>query len=140
MNGGCWQHFPHSADIGIKGSGLTLAEAFEQAALALFAAITDLDDIIPSKCIQISCQAPNDQVLLVDWLNALIYEVSVRKMLFSRFKVEISGQHLRADAWGESIDRTRHVLAVEPKGATFTELKVNRTSEGAWNAQCVIDV
>jgi SHS2 domain-containing protein len=140
MNSGRWQHFPHSADIGIKGTGATLAEAFEQAALALFAAVTDLDGVASSTRVQISCQAPSNEILLVDWLNALIYETSVRKMLFSRFKVEIAGHRLNAYAWGESIDRGRHVLAVEPKGATFTELKVNRAGDGSWDAQCVIDV
>ena len=32
-----WEHFSHDADVGIRGWGSTLAEAFEQAALALVA-------------------------------------------------------------------------------------------------------
>lgn len=37
-----WEHFPHQADIGVRGMGATLAQAFEQAALALTAVIVDL--------------------------------------------------------------------------------------------------
>ena len=27
-----WEHFPHDADVGVRGWGTTAAEAFEQAA------------------------------------------------------------------------------------------------------------
>ena len=26
-----WEHFPHDADVGVRGPGATTAEAFEQA-------------------------------------------------------------------------------------------------------------
>ncbi len=35
-----WEHFPHAADVGVRGFGKTPAEAFEQAALALTAVVT----------------------------------------------------------------------------------------------------
>jgi tRNA nucleotidyltransferase (CCA-adding enzyme) len=135
-----WSHFPHSADVGVRGVGPTLAQAFERAATALFAAVADLREVRPTAAVQIQCHAPDDRLLLVDWLNALIYESSVRKMLFSRFEVEIERGALKAQAWGEAIDRSRHAVAAEPKGATFTELKVERAADGAWVAQCVVDV
>jgi tRNA nucleotidyltransferase (CCA-adding enzyme) len=77
---------------------------------------------------------------LVAWLNALIYEMSVRKMLFGRFAVTISGCELAAEAWGENVDRERHRPVCEPKGATFTELKVFKDQAGHWTARCVVDV
>lgn len=135
-----WSHFPHSADVGVRGTGDTVAQAFEQAALALFAAITDLGQIVPSTEVRIRCDAPDERLLLVDWLNALIYETSARKMIFSRFQVEFSDGGLTGRAWGEPIDPRRHVIAVEPKGATFTEVKVERATDGSWMAQCVVDV
>ena len=52
--------------------------------------------------VDISCDAPDDELLLADWLNALIYEMATRKVLFSRFEVQISGHHLQATAWGKS--------------------------------------
>jgi SHS2 domain-containing protein len=46
---------------------------------------------------------------------------------------------LKGTAWGEPVEVERHAPAVEPKGATFTELKVSKEG-GGWIAQCVIDV
>ncbi|HTY65649.1 MAG TPA: archease [Alphaproteobacteria bacterium] len=139
-SGARWSHFPHGADLGVCGMGMTRAAAFEQVALALFAAITDPADIRPVSRVAITCRAPNDAVLLVDWLNALIYEAVTRKMLFGRFDVRIEGGELRGEAWGEPIDPSRHHPAVEPKGATFTELRVGPSPINGWIAQCVVDV
>ena len=36
-----WQHFPHDADMGVRGIGNSKEAAFEQAALALTALVTD---------------------------------------------------------------------------------------------------
>ncbi|MBI4525584.1 MAG: archease [Deltaproteobacteria bacterium] len=135
-----WEHFSHQADIGIRGIGLSKQEAFEQAATALTAVITNPHNVAAKKPLQISCEAPDDELLLVDWLNALIYEMATRKMLFGRFQVTIHGERLRAEIWGEKIDVARHQPAVEVKGATFTELKVRQDPTGTWIAQCVVDV
>jgi tRNA nucleotidyltransferase (CCA-adding enzyme) len=134
------EHFPHDADIGIRGIGPTCEAAFEEAALALTAAITDVAQIRCDAVVGIECAAPNDALLLVDWLNALIYRMSVDRMLFGRFAVTIQDGTLRGKAWGEAVDRVRHAPAVEPKGATLTAHKVERDEHGAWVAQCVIDV
>ena len=135
-----WEHFPHEADIGVRGRGETLDIAFEQAALGLTAVVTDPDLVRNDEQVAIHCEAPNLDVLLVDWLNALIYEMTTRSMLFGRFEVNIDGLRLSAKAEGESVDRKRHEPVVEPKGATFTELRVSRDEEGQWVAQCVVDV
>jgi tRNA nucleotidyltransferase (CCA-adding enzyme) len=135
-----WAHFAHGADIGVRGMGLTRTQAFEQAALALFAAITGLSGIRPLSRVSITCRAPSDAVLFVDWLNALIYESTTRNMLFSRFEVRIENGELYAEVWGEPIDPARHHPAVEPKGATFTELHVGSSPGKGWTAQCVVDV
>lgn len=136
-----WEHFPHDADIGIRGVGATREVAFAQAALALTAAIIDPADVADSQMVEVTCDAPDDGLLLVDWLNALIYESATRKMLFSRFNLRIEDSHLHGTAWGETIDLKRHHPASEPKGATYTELAVVRDeATGLWRAQCVIDV
>ena len=132
--------FAHGADIGIRGVGPTPASAFEQAAMALTMAVTDPAEVIPRVAIEITCEAPDDELLLVDWLNALIFEMSARRLIFSRFVVSITGQRLRGQAWGEPIDQARHKPAAEPKGATFTEVMAAARADGAWVAQCVVDV
>jgi SHS2 domain-containing protein len=135
-----WVHFHHGADIGVRGIGRTLEGAFEMAAVALTAVITDPEKVAAAQAVEVECQAPDRELLLADWLNALIYEMAIRRMLFSRFEVTIDGQSLRATAWGEYLDVARHQPAVEVKGATYTALSVGQRSDGAWIAQCVVDV
>ena len=135
-----WEHFAHGADIGVRGIGATRGEAFEQAALALTAVVVDPAQVAPDTVIEIRCEAPDDELLLADWLNALIYEMATRGMLFGRFAVVLDDHALAAKAWGEPVDRPRHRPAVEVKGATYTALSVARRGDGRWVAQCVVDV
>jgi len=135
-----WEHFPHQADMGVRGIGPTKEEAFAHAAMAMTAVITDLTLVDPAQAISIACEAPDDELLLVDWLNVLVYEMATRKMLFSRFAVCFKGHSLQASAWGEPVDVARHQPAVEVKGATYTALSVKQDPQGRWIAQCVVDV
>lgn len=135
-----WEHFSHQADIGVRGIGASKEEAFEQAAVALTAVITDPKTVAPHERVDVTCDAPDDELLLAEWLNALIYEMATRKMLFSRFRLHIDGGQLQARVWGEAIDVARHQPAVEVKGATYTALLVAPDQDGVWRAQCVVDV
>lgn len=135
-----WETFAHEADIGVRGSGATLAEAFAGAATAMTAAICDPAQVTAREAVRIECTAPDYDILLVDWLNALVYEMATRHMLFSRFDVSIENHRLQAVAWGEPVDVTRHRPAAEVKGASFCELAVRRRPDGVWIAQCVVDV
>jgi SHS2 domain-containing protein len=135
-----WEHFPHQADMGVRGVGATREQAFEQAALALTAVITDPAGIGTDTAIEIHCQAPDHELLLVDWLNAIVYEMATRHMLFSRFDVTIAGTRLDARIHGEALDPARHQPAVEVKGATYTGLRVAQEADGRWIAQTVVDV
>lgn len=135
-----WEHFPHVADIGVHGFGGTPGRAFEQAALALSAIVTDPESIRAREAVAIRCEAPQLDILLTDWLNAIIYEMATRNMLFGAFRVTIDDNRLRAEALGEPVDIHRHAPAAEPKGATLTELGVYRDDGGAWHARCVVDV
>ncbi len=135
-----WEHFEHGADIGIRGTGPTRETAFEQAALALTAVVTDPAGVAPRTGVDVVCDAPDDELLLADWLNALVFEMATRRMVFGAFAVRIDGFRLRATAWGEPVEPRRHEPAVEVKGATYTELRVARQANGDWLAQCVVDV
>jgi SHS2 domain-containing protein len=134
-----WAHFAHDADIGVVGIGPTRPEAFRQAALALTGVVTDPSRVRPLQPVPVFCQAESDELLLVEWLNALVYEMAVRAMLFADFAVEIEGGTLRATAYGEPVDIERHEPAVEIKAATLTALQVTE-EHGGWRVQCVVDV
>ncbi|KWZ38270.1 archease [Burkholderia savannae] len=135
-----WEHFQHGADIGVRGVGDTLAQAYEQVALALTAIVANPASIRPLRDIEIACAETDRELLLVDWLNAIVYEMAVRKMVFGRFDVTLAEDGLRARVAGEPVDVARHRPAVEPKGATYTALRVDRLDDGAWIAECVVDV
>lgn len=136
-----WEHFAHGADIGIRGFGATAKEAFEQTARAMMAVIAEDTAIEAHQTIELTCSAPTLEDLLFDFLAAIVFEMSVRQMLFADFRVEIEGTRLCARIAGEPIDRNRHELAVEVKGPTYTELCVRFDEHRSrWIAQCVVDV
>ena len=135
-----WETFPHGADVGVRGYGATVAEAFANAALALTSVITDPAMVRPRHRFDIACRAPDREILFLDWLNLLVSKMAVDGVLFGRFEVKIEQDRLTAVAFGEPIDPVRHAPAVEVKGATFTELEVERDPDGRWRAQCVVDV
>ncbi len=135
-----WEHFHHVADVGVRGLGANPAQAFEQAAVALTAVITDPGNVRPAVPVEISCESPDREMLLADWLNAVVFEMATRHMLFSAFEVEIRGCRLSATARGEAVDTQRHRPATDVKGATLSELRVAQRDDGLWLAQCVVDV
>jgi len=135
-----WEHFHHQADIGVRGIGDTVEQAFAEAAIALTAVVCSQDKIDPVEEVQIKCFAPDNELLLVDWLNAVIYKMSVRQMVFAKYQVKIDGENLTARAWGEKCDPAKHETAVEAKAATYMCLSVHQDDTGNWVAQCVVDV
>ncbi len=135
-----WEHFAHEADVGVRGVATSKEAAFEQAALAVTAIVTQPEKVAAKERIEFSCEAPDDELLLVDWLNAVIFEMATRRMLFSRFKVKFAGHALTAQAWGEPLNPEKHPLGVEVKGATYTMLQVKQRDDGLWCAQTVVDV
>jgi tRNA nucleotidyltransferase (CCA-adding enzyme) len=140
MQRGDWQHFEHEADIGLRAVAPTRQALFEAMGEALTAVVTDPGAVRAAMTVEIHCEAPDDALLLVDWLNALIYEMATRRLLFCDWRVSLSGQRLDARVSGEPVDRARHRPVVEVKGATYTALAVGCDAAGRWHGQCVVDV
>jgi protein archease len=86
---GIWAHFPHQADIGVRGIGSTKAAAFESAAHALTAVITDPGSVASTYSVPILCEAPDDELPLVDWLNVLVYEMATHVLQADRKKGQL---------------------------------------------------
>ncbi len=135
-----WELYSHPADIGIRGVGPTREAAFEQAALALTAVITEPQKVEPRRAVAIECREEDDELLFFCWLNSLLYEMGTQEMLFSRFEVQAVAGGIRARAWGEPVDVARHEPAVEVKAATYADLRVEQGPDGHWIAQCIVDV
>ncbi len=135
-----WEHFEHAADIGLEAVADTRAALFEAMGEALTALITEPGNVRREQSVRIHCEAPDPALLLVDWINALIFEMATRKMLFGSFSVQLEGNTLDAEVCGERVDRERHQPVVEVKGATYTELAVEQDDTGRWHGRCIVDV
>jgi len=135
-----FEHFSHDADVGVRGRGSTLAEAFAEAGRALTAVVADPAGVHEMTSVEILLQADDSETLLFDWLNAIVFEMATRDLLFARYDVRLQGSRLEATAWGEAVDVARHAPAVEVKGATWTSLRVKHETDGSWVAECVVDV
>ena len=135
-----WELYSHGADIGIRGFGNHLAEAFEAIGQALTSAICNLNSVRPIQRIEVRCAAQDHEALLYEWINAIVYEMAVRRMLFRRYEVIILDGKLSGSLWGEALDAQRHEPAVEVKGATYTDLRLEQDANGIWITQCIIDV
>ena len=134
-----YETFEHEADIGIRGFGTTLEEAFANAAAALYSVMVDITRVDQKEFRGVNVSADDQEQLLVEWLNALLAVSDIERLAFSRFEVRIEGNRLAGTAWGEHLDRTRHQAHVEVKGATYHMLSV-RQENGRFVAQCVVDV
>lgn len=131
--------FEHEADIGVRGLGGSVEEAFAGAAAALYSVMVDLSQVETRIEKQVIAEAGDREQLLVEWLNALLAISDIERMVFSRFAVRIEGVRLEGSAWGEPLDQVKHRPNVEVKGATYHMLSVHER-EGEVIAQCVVDV
>ncbi len=134
-----YETFEHQADIGIRGFGMTLEEAFGNAARALYSVMVRLDAVRPLEERTVTVSAPDREILLVEWLNVLLSLSDIDRMVFSKFEVKIEGAALKGSAWGEKLDPGRHEPNVEVKGATYHLVQITE-EHGRYTAQCVVDV
>ena len=135
-----WEHFSHPADMGIRGLGTTRQEAYVQAALALTALTVDLETIEPRTCVTVTCAETDAELLLVAWLNVVLFEMATRHMVFARFSVDLGSEGLNAELWGEALEPSRHHPGTEVKAATYAALRVGQEQSGQWVAQCIVDL
>jgi SHS2 domain-containing protein len=133
-----YTYFDHDADAGIRGHGVTLEQAFEAAAEAMFAIMADLQAVREDTAVRFAFEEPDLELALVTWLNRLLAEARSRGLVLSRFQLRREDARWLGEArgapWQEDVAR-----GVEVKGATLTMLAVRATDDG-WEASCVVDV
>lgn len=137
---GYYSYFEHEADMGIAGHGSTLKEAFNQAARAMFNLVVEIDRVRPREQVSVVCQGNDPAELFVEWLNSLLAEADIHRMVFANFQVEsLSDSQLTGSAWGEALDVERHRPKIEVKAATYAMLFVGQ-QDGQYVARCVVDL
>lgn len=138
-----YEFFEHEADQGIRCYGETLAQAFENGALALFEVMCDTSKVEQKKTLQLSASAEDLESLFIEWLNELLSQKDIEGMMFSEFKVNITKKDkeytLNAEASGEPINIEKHGIKLEVKAATYAGLESGE-KDGEKYFQCIVDV
>jgi SHS2 domain-containing protein len=130
----------HTADIGIVAYGADIKQVFANAALGLFNLMADLDNLKEGAKREIELSAEDVEILLVEWLNELIYISEVEHVIFKRFEiVELSNTRLKATCFGEKIKAGQHRLKREIKAATYHMLKLNKEN-GRYQVRIIFDI
>ena len=117
----------HTADVGIIAYGADMSGAFANAAKALFSLITELDDVAEVVHRDIELTAADQESLLVEWLNELIYLFDTENILFKSFDItQLNNTHLKARSSVDKVDSARHILKTGVKAATYHMLKIDK--------------
>jgi SHS2 domain-containing protein len=133
--------FEHTADVGVRAWGASEEAVFEEAAKGMFSLVCDPQTVGFQEALAVSVEAPtaDHELLLVAWLNELLYLFEAQRILFSQFKVlELGESTLEAEVAGEALG-SHHAVCGGVKAATYHGLKLARTSDG-WEAEVILDV
>lgn len=138
-----FEYFEVTAEVGIRAWGRTLAEAFAEAARALFALMVDINAVRPHQTLSVELSAESLELLLADWLNRLVLERDRTGYVFSEFRVAITPQGpgfvLRGELAGEPLDRARHDPRIDVKAVTYNNLRVLQRPNEV-QVECVLDI
>ena len=119
----------HTADVGIRAYGADVKEAFANAARGLFSLITELDDIEEVEYRDIELTASDQENLLVEWLNELIYLFDAENIIFKRFDItHLSDTQLKARSYGNKVDSSKHKIKMGVKATTYHMLKIDKSN------------
>jgi SHS2 domain-containing protein len=140
-----FEFLEHTADLYIAAYGVSLEEAFENAAYAMFEGMTDLKGVRPKLQETVEVEGQDEQALLYNWLEALLIKFDVAGNLYSRFKIEgikktRRGFKLSATIWGEPFDQQRHLSKVGVKAVTYHRMEILRDVKGVFTVKFILDI
>ncbi len=124
-----FEFLEHTADVYVAAYGKTLAEAFENAAAALFETMTDVEDVAPKREETVEATGYDKKALLYNWLEALLVKFELEGILFSKFKVQkiqetTEGLKIEAKIYGDTFDPERHKQKVGIKAVTYHLMEI----------------
>jgi SHS2 domain-containing protein len=128
-----YKELPHTSDLYLEVSGTSLENLFEEAAKAMFEKLGKRTGEEKKK-IEIEVGARDREGLLVKWLEELLVEHEVSRLIFTRFKVKIEGGKLVGTGVGGQGDVLENI-----KGVTFFDLKIWQ-EDGQFKARILFDI
>ena len=130
----------HTADIGIIAYGTDIKQVFANAAAGMASLIVDLDEIGDHIHRDIELKSYDDENLLVEWLNELLYIFDVEHILFRRVEVDtLHSSKIEARCYGDRIDFQRQRIKREIKAATYHMLTLDK-KDTIYSAQIIFDI
>ncbi len=125
----CFRFLEHTADAYVEAYGNSLENAFENAALATFDVMTEIEKVEAIIEENLEVEAPDEYALLYSWLEELLVRFELNSKIYSRFKIwpiqkTRGGLKLRAKAWGELYDPKKHPTKVGIKSITYHQMEV----------------
>lgn len=131
----------HTADIGIVSYGTDMKAVFAHAAEGMFSLMTDLSRVAETTSQDIEVSSTGIEDLLFDWLDELVYRFDVEHIIYKRFEMnELEEKRLKARAFGEPFDPSRHELKIGIKAVTYHQLKIERQGDDGYRAQVIFDI
>lgn len=130
----------HTADIGIRAFGSSMAEVFTNCSLGMMSLMLDLASVRKSVRVGLEAEARDRESLLVAWLAQILFVVETEGVVFGAFEIgEL--EDTRAKGWGlgEALDPARHRLELEIKAPTYHMLELKEEAD-LWTAQVIFDV
>jgi len=130
----------HTADVAVDVYGRDIPELLVHAADALNYIVLGRADIQPKQQRSVSLTSVDDDTLLIDWLNELIYMLDAENLVFGQFEIQhTTPGYAEIQCHGEPVDPTRHRLERELKAATYHGAHINKDSAG-YIARVIFDV
>lgn len=124
-----FEFLDHTADVYVTAHGANLAEAFENAALAMFEVMTDTAKVTVNEDVSVEVEAEDEYALLYSWLEALLVKSEINGILYSKFKISsleetANGFKLTATVWGEKFNAAKHAQKVAVKAVTYHRMEI----------------
>lgn len=129
--------FENGRGMRVVGYGTTLEDAFEHAAEATFALLTDLAAVRAQRTLPVSFIEIDDTRALARWLDLLIEAARQHELVFAEFHL----QRERTRWWGCATGQRRHAglpRGMELERAVHPHAAVVRTADG-WEVSCTIE-
>jgi SHS2 domain-containing protein len=132
--------FDVEADVGVRAWGPTMADAFAEAALAVFSVLVDPHDVEPCETREVRAQGESIEVLLVRWIDECLYVHEIEGFVVSGVDVDaFEAGMVHGVLHGEEFDPARHRPGTIVKAATLHGVSAVTVGDGA-EVRVVLDV
>jgi SHS2 domain-containing protein len=140
-----FEFLEHTADVYVRAYGVSLQEAYENAALAMFETITKSEKVVHEEEEVVTVEAEDLYALLYNWLETLLVNSEIKGMLYSKFHIvnwaeTADSFKFTAHVWGEKFRSEKHIQKVAVKAITYHRMAVMQEKEGNAVLEFILDI